>query len=179
MIQEYQWNEGRSCIDQCCKSNKAKEHDQLLKIKLLESYCISPCRRRISCPMYRAIMYRNPGPKLREGESAQESLFQCHSVISTCQGTNVNENCISSCPGEHKGTLVSAERDRDVAPDPTNTENSLTLRKIQVEISRKLPWASLSLAQQVNILVVVQTGEIREIPFLNALFSGTQHLTQY
>lgn len=47
-----------------------------------------------------------------------------------------------------KGTLVSAERDRDVAPDPTDIDNSLTLRKSREKSagSSVLSWASLPLA---------------------------------
>lgn len=47
-----------------------------------------------------------------------------------------------------KGTLVPAERDRDVAPDPTDTENSLTLGKSRLKSagSPVLSWASLLLA---------------------------------
>lgn len=47
-----------------------------------------------------------------------------------------------------EGTLVSAEKDRDVAPDPTDIDNSLTLRKFRLKSagSSVLSWASLLLA---------------------------------
>lgn len=179
MIQEYQKNEGRSCRGQCSKSNKAKERDQLLKTKLLESYCISPCRRKIPFVMYREITYRNLGPKLTEGESAQDSLFQCHSVTSTHQGTNINESRTSSCSGERKGHPCVC-RKRQGCGTQSNTENSLTLRKSRLKSagSSVLSWAFHPFAQQVKILLLVQTREIREIPFPNVLFAGTQHLAQ-
>lgn len=56
-------------------------------------------------------------------------------------------------------------------------ESPLTLGKSSAG-SPMLSWAALPLAYQVNILLLACAGETREIPFLDALFSGTEHPAQ-